>query len=696
MSTRVGIDIGGTFTDFALIDEASGRLTIHKRLTTPADPAEAVIAGLPELLVEGAAALADVRAVVHGTTLITNALIERRGAPTGMLVTAGFADVLEIGRERRYDIYDLAIRYPEPLMPRRLRAEIAERTDRLGRPVTRPEKAEVLAAVEGLVADHGIRALAVCFLNSHAGPAHESEVTAWVREAFPGLAVTGSADLLPHIREYERWTTATMNATTQPLVGDYLRRLEDGLGGLGITCPITIMTASGGTVTVDVAARYPVRLLESGPAAGVLLAATLGRAAGAPMVLAYDMGGTTAKGALIRAGRPLKRYEMEVARVHEFKAGSGLPAKIPVLDLIEIGAGGGSIARLDARGVVAVGPRSAGADPGPAAYGRGGTDPTLTDANLALGYLDPRFFLGGVMALDGRAAEAALGARLAAPLGIATLRAAWGVHEAVNEDVARAFRAHASEQGFDYRRAAMIAFGGSGPMHAVRVAAKLGIPRVLLPAAAGALSAVGLLATPLAFEALRSERRALAGLQADEIERLFAALIAEASAPLLAAGLDCSEIGIERAVDARYRGQGHDLEVAVPEGASGVPLPALFADRYAEVFGRGFPGAPVEILTWKVVARGPDPLPGGYHLARSGAAAPRPKAPRPAYFPELGGVVEVPVYDRSALQAGDAFQGPALVEEVESTALIRPGDRVAVDPAGNLVVDLAPAAEQAA
>jgi len=404
---RIGVDIGGTFTDFALFDARGGKMAIHKQLTTPRDPSEAVIDGVRTLLGRERVAITDVSDVVHGTTLVTNSVIERRGAVTGMLVTAGFGDIMDMGFERRYDLFDLRIKYPTPLVPRRLRIEVPERLRFDGSVETPLDEAAVRAAADRFV-ELGVEAVAVCLLHAYANPAHEQRAAAILREAAPTLFVSASADVFPHMREFERWTTTTVNAFTQPMFDRYLQRLENGLAGLGFRGRLYIMASSGGTLTTDTARRFPVRALESGPAAGALLSAWQGRELGLPNLLSFDMGGTTAKGALVRGGEPIKKYSIEVARVHEFRHGSGLPVKIPVIDMIEIGAGGGSIAEVDARGLLRVGPRSAGADPGPACYGRGGKQPTLTDANLVLGYLDAGFFLGGNMKLDREAAERAI------------------------------------------------------------------------------------------------------------------------------------------------------------------------------------------------------------------------------------------------------------------------------------------------
>jgi len=685
MSCRIGIDIGGTFTDFALLDGAGQRLCLHKQLTTPDDPARSVLTGVPRLLAKAGVAAGEVDAVVHGTTLVTNALIERRVARTAMLVTAGFADVLDIARERRYDMYELGITYPEPLVPRALRFELRERVDHRGAVLQPLDEAELAAALDAMAAQ-GVQALAVCLLNSPVNPAHEQRAAQIARERHPGLYVSTSAEVFPFLREYERWTTTTMNACTGPLFDRYLARLEAGLREAGLRGDLFVMSSSGGMVGPALARRFPVRMLESGPAAGVLQSAALGPELGRTELLAFDMGGTTAKGALVRGGRPLRRYEMEVARVHEFRAGSGLPARIPVIDLIEIGSGGGSIAAVDVRGTVAVGPRSAGAAPGPACYAQGGQAPTLTDANLLLGYLDAGFFLGGAMRLDREAAAAAVQRVLAGPLGVDTLRAAWGIHEAVNEDVARAFRNHASERGFDYRGCAMVAFGGSGPAHACRVARKLRVPTVVFPVGAGVMSAVGLLASPLAFETFRAERCAVDALDDAGLAQRFDALAAQARAQLGRAPVAGEREQLTRQLDMRYRGQGHEIEVELPPGAGRAELPALFAAAYERVFAKSFPGQPVEVTNWKVsVSLQRESAGAGLRLDVP-AGTRKVKGERPAWFAEWGELRPTRVLDRYALAPGDRFAGPLLVEEAESTCVVGVGDVLQVDAHGHLVV----------
>jgi N-methylhydantoinase A len=689
---RIGVDIGGTFTDFALFDARGGRMAIHKQLTTPHDPSEAVLQGIGTLVKRERVAIAEVDAVIHGTTLVTNAVIERKGAVTGMLVTAGFADIMDMGFERRYDLFDLRIKYAPPLVPRRLRMEIPERVRFDGSIELALDEAAVEAAAARL-RSLGVSAVAVCFLHAYANPAHEERAADIVRRVAPDMFVSSSADVFPHMREFERWTTTTVNAFTQPMFDRYLQRIEDGVTSLGFRGRLYIMASSGGTLTTDTARRFPVRALESGPAAGALMSAWQGRAVGLSNLLSFDMGGTTAKGALVRGGEPIKKYSIEVARVHEFRHGSGLPVKIPVIDMIEIGAGGGSIAELDARGLLRVGPHSAGADPGPACYGQGGTRPTLTDANLVLGYLDAGFFLGGAMRLDRAAAETAIEREIASPLRLETLRAAWGMHDLISEDVARAFRVHATERGFDYRSSSMVAFGGSGPLHALSIARKLKIPRVIFPVGAGVMSALGLLISPLAFEVARSRRIHVEDIDAAEFGATFAALEADAGDFLRKAHVADTDIRIVRRLDMRYQGQGHEMEVTLPPAADARglfgELPELFAQVYEKAYSLRL-DEPLEIVTWKVEAIGPAPSLGErYMLSGVAGAGQAQKGIRLAYDPARGRLVEWPVYDRYALTPGMTITGPALIEERESTCVVGAGDRVTVDSRYNLIAELA-------
>ncbi len=694
---RVGVDIGGTFTDFALFDEGGSRIAVHKVLTTPADPSVAVLEGAAALLGRESVPMGAVDSIAHGTTLVTNAIIERRGARTGMLVTAGFRDLLDIGFEQRYNLFDLRLTWPDPLVPRRRRREIRERVSADGAVAEPLDLDGVREAVRDLVEGAGIEALAICFLHAYANPAHEEAAGRLVQDEFPGLHVSRSAGVFANMREYERWTTATMNAYAQPMFDRYVERLEQGLADLGFVGRLHIMTSSGASIVPETARRFPVRALESGPAAGALMSAHLGRRLGLPDLLSFDMGGTTAKGALIRRFAPLKQYDLEVGRVHEFKRGSGLPAKLPVIDMIEIGAGGGSLARVDERGLIRVGPRSAGADPGPACYGKGGTGATLTDANVVLGYLDPDFFLGGEMRLDAGAARVAIEEHVAAPAGLDPIRAAWGVHEITNEDVARAFRIHASERGFDYRNSSMVAFGGSGPVHALAIARKLRIPRVVFPIGAGVMSALGLLVSPLGFEVSRSRRVFVADLDAEGFEGIIAPLVDEAAGFLHRAGVP--EPDIVCRLDMRYQGQGYEIEVTLPDRANAdgtgyaaalARLPELFRAKYAEIFAETFLDEPLEIVSWKVEAAGTEAAL-SYRGIRGGTRA-AAKRTRRVWFGDA--FVECEVLDRYALGAGTTIEGPAVIEERESTCVLGPGDRAEVDERLNLVAELAIAGDE--
>ncbi len=681
MTWRLGIDIGGTFTDFALLDQAGHKLAIHKQLTTPSDPSIAVVDGIKEILKKNYVSISDISVIAHGTTLVTNAVIERKGVATGMLVTSGFEDILDTGMEQRYELFDLRITYPEPIIPRDLRKGISERVHYNSSVETKIDLEEVRRHTKELVETKNIKALAVCFLHSYINPSHESAVVNLVQNEFPNLYVSSSSDVYPNMREFERWTTTAINAYTRPMIDQYLAKLEKDLEGLGFKGQLYIMTSSGGMLSPITARRFPVRLLESGPAAGMLMSAVQGRTLKLPNILSFDLGGTTAKGALVRNYKPLKSEQMEVDRVSEARKGSGFPLRIPVLDMIEIGSGGGSIAGIDDRGLLKVGPRSAGANPGPASYGKNGTSAALTDANLMLGYLDPDFFLGGEMKLDKQAAEVAIQETVGAPLGLSLLRTSWGIHDSANEDIARAFRIHAAERGFDYRSATMVAFGGSGPLHAMSVAEKLKIPRVVFPIGAGVYSALGLLASPLSFELSRSRRVITDDIDAKIFFDLFEPLVKETTKSLKEAGVCDQEIRISRQIEARYFGQTHEIQVQLPDQE---PLDEIFSafrklfeERYAEVYSFAVIDAPIEIINWKVIASGPEPeFKMGYAITseQTEKIETALKGTREVYFEE-GGFQETPIYDRYLLAEGMEISGPALIEERESTCLITVGAR---------------------
>ncbi len=694
MTWRLGIDIGGTFTDFALLDQAGHKLAIHKQLTTPSDPSIAVVDGIKEILRKNYVSISDISVIAHGTTLVTNAVIERNGVATGMLVTNGFEDILDTGMEQRYELFDLRITYPEPIIPRDLRKGISERVHFNSSVETSIDLEEVRRHTKELVETKNIKALAVCFLHSYINPSHESAVVNLVQNEFPNLYVSSSSDVYPNMREFERWTTTAINAYTRPMIDQYLAKLEKDLEGLGFKGQLYIMTSSGGMLSPITARRFPVRLLESGPAAGMLMSAVQGRTLKLPNILAFDLGGTTAKGALVRNYKPLKSEQMEVDRVNEARKGSGFPLRIPVLDMIEIGSGGGSIAGIDDRGLLKVGPRSAGANPGPASYGKNGTSAALTDANLMLGYLDPDFFLGGEMKLDKQAAEVVIQETVGAPLGLSPLRTSWGIHDSASEDIARAFRIHAAERGFDYRSATMVAFGGSGPLHAMGVAEKLKIPRVVFPIGAGVYSALGLLASPLSFELSRSRRVITDDIDAKIFFDLFEPLVKETTKSLKEAGVCDQEIRISRQIEARYFGQTHEIQVQLPDEE---PLDEIFSafrklfeERYAEVYSFAVIDAPIEIINWKVIASGPEPeFKMGYAITsgQTGKIETALKGTRDVYFEE-GGFQETPIYDRYLLAEGMEIFGPALIEERESTCLITVGARAFIDPFFNIIAEL--------
>ena len=688
---RIGIDIGGTFTDFLLVDGSSGSFNVHKVLTTPDDPSRAVLEGLHWLLESSGADPRAITQIVHGTTLVTNALIERKGARTGLITTKGFRDAVEIGREHRYDLYDLFIDLPEPLVPRYLRLEVDERVFSDGSVVRVLDHGEVRDRIDELRAE-GVEAVAVSLLHSYQNPEHERRIGEVLEDHAPELVFSLSSDVVPEIREYERSSTTIANVYARPIVADYLDRLASSLGELGIGAPLYVMISSGGLSTVETARRYPIRLVESGPAAGALAAAYHGRVSGRDSLLSFDMGGTTAKACLIDDGRPTISPEFEVNRVYRFKKGSGLPVRIPVIELIEIGAGGGSIARVDSLGLLKVGPDSAGANPGPACYGRGGTNATVTDADVVLGYLNPDYFLGGTMELDLPAAERAL-AELGRQIDKDVLETAWGIHEVVNEQMASAARMHAVEQGKDPRRYPMYAFGGAGPVHAFRVAEILGCPEVIVPYGAGVGSTIGFLVAPVSFDFVRSYVCRLDSADWDQIAGRFAEMEAEGARILCEAGIVADEIVFERSAELRYAGQGHDVRVRLPDGSLNEDyrgqIEQAFADEYARIYGRTPAGNAVEAMTWRVIAQPRGASQDiGFKASGARSASALETGTRSIYLPEDRAMVNVPVYSRYQLGAGFKTEGPCVVEERESTTIVGRNAAVTIDSQLSLVIAL--------
>jgi N-methylhydantoinase A len=660
---RIGVDIGGTFTDLCAVGE-TGIVAVGKVLTTHDEPARAVEEGLDALLTDAGIAATDVEQVVHGTTLVTNALIERKGSRTALLATAGFRDVLEMRREHRYELYDLHLELPDPLVPRHLRFDVPERILADGSVHIGLDE-EYVARLGRELSSRGIEAVAVCFLHAFTNPAHERRVAGILAEVAPSLRVALSSDVVPEIREFERTSTTVANVYVQDLTERYLRDLEHRLRRLGIAGAPHIMLSNGGLATVDTAARHPIRILESGPAGGALAAASIGPAD----LLAFDMGGTTAKLCLIAGGAPLVTHQFEVDRKYRLLPGSGLPVQVPVTDMIEIGVGGGSIARIDALGLLTVGPDSAGSEPGPACYGRGGTEPTVTDADLVLGYLDPAYFLGGGMKLDASAAREAI-SRIAGPLGVSVEEAAWGIHTSVNEDMANAARVHAVERGQDPAKLPMYTFGGAGPVHGVGVARALGAPSVVAPPAAGVLSAAGFLTAPLAFDFVRSARAAVHDLAWEQVDALFAEMEAEGTALLAKSGVD--EVTHRRVAEMRYAGQGYEIRVPVRGGSWPDALIDEFTATYRALYRRAGPAVGVEVLNWRVVSSGPAPDV-TLRLNAQATGGDARKGARQAYFPSAGGFVDTAVFDRYLLTPGERVDGPAIVEERESTVVVPPG-----------------------
>jgi len=667
---RLGVDIGGTFTDVAL--EARGRRFSAKILTTPEAPDRAVLDAIHTVLREAALAPVDMSIIIHGTTLATNAIIERKGAKTALLTTEGFRDTIEIRHENRFEQYDVNIDLPPPLVPRRRRFPVRERIDARGRVLIPLDEAGVSSLADRLAAE-GIESVAIGFLHSFTNPAHERRAGELVAERLPAVPVTLSSDVSPEMREYERFSTACANAYVQPLISRYLANLQTSLRREGFVCPLFLMLSGGGLTAVETAIRFPVRLVESGPAGGAIFAGEIARQCGLDKVLSYDMGGTTAKICLIDDLKPQTSRAFEVARIYRFKKGSGLPLRIPVIEMVEIGAGGGSIARVDRLKRITVGPDSSGADPGPACYGRDGTAPTVTDADLLLGRIDPTGFSGGRMALDRNAAEAAVRREIAEPLDLALGLAALGVSEIVDENMANAARVHAIESGKDARGRTLVAFGGAAPLHAARLAEKLGLDRVLVPSHAGVGSAVGFLRAPIAYEIVRSSLQRLDQFDAAAANALFAAMRAEAEA-IVRRGAGNAPLSETRSAFMRYRGQGH--EIAVPlstrifHADDAAQLRAAFEDEYRRLYSRVIPGVEVEILSWVLLLSAPVPAAATAPQPAPEPHTPQPARSRPVIDPETGEFIEVAIHERRDLLPGALIPGPAVIVEDETSTVV--------------------------
>lgn len=695
MAYRLGVDIGGTFTDIALIDETTGRIYTDKVSSTPQDPSGGFMEAVQRLLAKQQIAAKDVAYIVHGTTIATNAIIEGKVAPTGFITTEGFRDMLEIARQIRPTLYDLQFEKPRPLVPRHRCFGVPERLNASGTVLT-PLDEKALCQVAHALRAEGVEAIAVCFLHAYANPVHERRAGAILAEVFPEAVVSLSAEVAPEFREYLRASTTAINSCIRPVVARYLQRIEDRLAGLA--AELLVMQSSGGVYTFAAARQKPVYMVESGPAAGVIAAAHLGQARGYQQVISFDMGGTTTKAALIQDGAPSVTKDYEVGTTAQAgigaTRGAGYPIRTPVIDLVEIGAGGGSIAWVDPGGILRVGPQSAGADPGPACYGRGGTHPTVTDANLALGRLNPSYFLGGEIAIDPGAAQRAIEQHCARPLGMDWVAAAHGIVEIANTAMVNALRLVSVQRGYDPRDFALVAFGGAGPAHANRLAALTEIPVAIIPQSPGTASALGLLVTDLKHNYATTLIQRLDQVDSQTLEQTFRTLEAQGRETLGREGMAEAAMEFRRQVDLRYVGQSHELTLPLAAGALGpaelAQLLAQFHRTHERAYGFSAPEEDVELVSVRLSAIGQIAKPALAPLAKATGEA-TAKGNRPVYFAEREGFVDCPVYDRYALGAGAVVQGPAIVEEIDSTTVVHPQYQVRVDEVGQMVLTAAEA-----
>ncbi|MCG7522362.1 hydantoinase/oxoprolinase family protein [Ruegeria sp. Ofav3-42] len=683
---RLAVDIGGTFTDVAL--DHGGQLVTTKTLTTPARPIEGVLNGIRAVIEMAEIAPNQIGTIIHGTTLASNALIERKGAKTGFITTEGFRDILEIAYERRYDQYDLMIDKPEMLVRRDHCWTVNERIDADGKVITALDEESVRAVAEQIL-ENGIESIAVCLLHSYLTASHERRVREILQEVCPDISVTISADVCPEIREYDRACTTIGNAYIKPLMASYLEDLSGAITAEGIESSLFIMTSGGGMTTLDTAIRAPIRLVESGPSGGAILACQVAEQCGADKVVAFDMGGTTAKLCLLENYKPHRSRQFEIARAARFIKGSGLPVRIPVIEMIEIGAGGGSIARIDSLGRIAVGPDSASSDPGPVCYGKGGGKPTVTDSDLILGYLDPDNFAEGKFRLDRDSAEAVVAEQIGAPLGFDATVAAYGISQLVDESMANAARVHAAEWGQEVAGGTLIATGGNGPLHASRIADKTDIDRIIIPCAPGVGSAIGFLSAPVSYEIIRSLYCRLSSFDASLVSRLIAEMETEAR-DIVRAGNNDDALNEKRVAFMRYDGQGHELEVIVPEGPitaeTGEILRQNFEEMYLDMFGRLVPGVDIEIINWAFVAATMT-TPPAKALIPANTNPAKPSGKTRIYSRKDEQMIEVETFNRADLSTGDRVEGPALIAESQTTTLVARSFQAVIDSAGNIVMN---------
>ena len=682
---RLGVDIGGTFTDFSVVDEVTGEVKVEKMLTSSDAPERTVLQGVDNLADTIPDMLIQANEVIHATTLITNVILERKGAKIGLLTTEGFKDILEIAREVRYDIFDMFIRLPEPMVERSLRLGAKERVLANGSVLETLDENSVLKAASTFKAA-GVEAVAIAFLHSYKNNSHELKAGEIIKRELPDVILSLSHEVHPEPKEYERTSTTVIDAYVKGVAEGYLDQLSTGLRDRGYENRLFVMLSNGGTATVETAKSVPVQIVESGPAAGVEAASYFGRLMNIKQMLSFDMGGTTAKLCIIENGRAARTRTYEVDRVHRFKSGSGLPAAVPVYDLLEIGAGGGSIARVNDLGLLQVGPDSAGSNPGPASYGLNGQLPTVTDADLLLGYLNPEYFLGGQMRLDRDAAEKAIKNNLSEKTGLSPLEAAAGIHEIVNENMTSAARVYVAEKGQAPSKLSLVAFGGAGPVHAVGLARKLGCPKVIVPPFSGVMSSLGLLAAPVAFERSRTIRQLIRDVNLKEIQDAYIELEQEARSLMP----EDSNLLIRRTIDLRYSGQDYPLEIDVDDAPDQDSIKSdwtqSFENAYNELYGKVDDENPVELASVRVYASQPVPQ---LDIARPTATHDaKPKTSREVYISSQTSTEIIPVYERSDLRIGQLIMGPAVIEERESTTVIGNDDKLTVNDFGCLEVNL--------
>ncbi len=684
-NARIAVDIGGTFTDIAL--DHGNSLFTAKTLTTQDDPVRGVIDVIRIASANANCAADRIGAVIHGTTLATNALIERKGANVGLITTAGFRDIIEIAYERRYDQYDIFLDKPDLLVRREDCWTVPERVDADGKVLQVLDTSE-LDSLLSAMDKRGIESVAICLLHSYLNPAHEIALAALVRQHRPDLSITLSSEVCPEIREFDRACTALANAYIKPLMARYLKDLSAALIAEKITAPLFIVTSGGGMTTLETATRFPIRLVESGPSGGAVLAARIARECSIETALSFDMGGTTAKLCLIDQGVPQRSRQFEIGRAARFIKGSGLPVRIPVVEMIEIGAGGGSVARVDSLQRLAVGPDSAGSDPGPACYGHGGENPTVTDADVVLGFIDPAAFAERRVKLYSKAASSAIKLHIGSALKLGTKQGAYGISQMVDESMANAARVHAVEHGKEISARTMIAFGGNGPLHATRVAEKVGVNRIIIPLNPGVGSAIGFLSAPISYEIIRSFYMRGDSFDVDAVARLFAEMETEGRA-VVQAGAPGVKLRQQRLAFMRYQGQGHEIEIPLPDGklraSLGKEIRKRFDRLYQQQYGRTVPNVDVEIINWAYVAATPA---ASLHKV---AAAQRKRRPRPAskrriYWGQQRKTLEVPCHRRESLGAGDFIAGPALIIESQTTTLVSPNFNALIDSVGNIIL----------